>query len=235
MMWLEVLAPGLAFGVANSAHCAGMCGVFALRAGSGQESGGGRTPLRMALYLSGKTFTYVFLGAVAGLLGAHVLDTFAGAQPWLAVAVGAVLVIAGVRLLVPPSARWLMWRPVRLVSEMLAPAFRAAHGAERHGGPFALGLATGFLPCGVVYLAAIQGAALGTPFRGALLMAAFGLGTVPVLLAVGLLGRAALSRIGPMRLRLAGGIVVLLAGLVGMARGIAPLLADGAGGAACCH
>ena len=117
-----------------------------------------------------------------------------------------------------------------------ATGCRLAHDAERAGGPFALGAATGLLPCGIVYVAAIQGAGIGTPLGGALLMAAFGAGTIPVLAAIGLLGHGAVARFGAHRLRITGGVILLAAGSTGVFRALMLLLADpAAGGAACCH
>jgi len=230
-MWTDAVVPGFLIGIASSAHCAGMCGAFALRAGTG----GRRAPWRMFLYLSGKTFTYVFLGALAGLAGARVVDRFTGVQGWLGLVVGAVLLLAGVRLLRPPA-------PIRAsgagawIGRLLEPAFRYAHSAEAAGGPFALGAVTGMLPCGIVYVAAIQGAGLGTPLGGALLMAAFGLGTLPVLAAIGLLGHGTVARFGARRLRTTGGILLLAAGATGVFRALMQLLADAAvGGPLCCH
>ena len=114
------------------------------------------------------------------------------------------------------------------------PVFRAAHGAEKHGGPFALGAATGFLPCGVTYLAALQAAALGNAADGAMLMAAFGLGTMPVLAATGLFGRGAMAKLGPARVRVAGGLLLAAAGTVAVVRALLPL-AGSDGGVVCCH
>jgi sulfite exporter TauE/SafE len=230
-MWTEAVVPGFLIGIASSAHCAGMCGAFALRAGTG----GARAPWRMLLYLSGKAFTYVFLGALAGLAGASIIDQFVGIQGWLGLAVGAVLLFAGVRLLRPPGAIRATG-PGAWIGRVFAPVFQFAHSAEAAGGPFALGAVTGLLPCGIVYVAAIQGAGLGTPLGGAALMAAFGAGTVPILAAVGLLGHGAVARFGASRLRITGGVLLLAAGCVGVYRALIPLLADpAAGGPPCCH
>jgi len=230
-MWTDALVPGFLIGIASSAHCAGMCGAFALRAGTG----GPRAPWRMLLYLTGKTFTYVFLGALAGFAGARIIDQFTGVQGWLGLGVGAVLLLAGVRLLRPPGAISATG-PGAWIGRVLAPVFRLAHSAEATGGPFALGAVTGLLPCGIVYVAAIQGAGVGTPLGGALLMAAFGAGTIPVLAAIGLLGYGAVARFGAKRLRITGGVILLAAGSTGVFRALLQLLADpAAGGPACCH
>ncbi len=226
MTWQAILTAGFVFGLANSAHCMGMCGVFAFQAGGG----GPRTVLRLPLYFAGKTFTYVFLGTLAGWAGAHALRGLVGAQAAVGVAVGALLVLVGWRLLRPARA------PSKLATawaRLVEPVFRNVRRANEVGGPFALGAATGALPCGVAYLAALQAAALGDPLAGAASMAAFGAGTIPALAVAGLVGRGALARVGPARLRLVGALVVIATGLVAIARS-APSLFASAGAPSCC-
>jgi sulfite exporter TauE/SafE len=226
MTWAEMLAAGFVFGLANSAHCMGMCGVFAFQAGGG----GPRPWLRLPLYFAGKTCTYVFMGTVAGWAGAHAIRGATSVQAWIGVLVGALLVLSVGRLLLParaPSKAATAW------AMLVEPFFRNVRHLHETGGPFALGAATGALPCGVSYLAALQAAALGSPLGGAAMMAAFGLGTVPALVVAGLVGRGALARLGPSRLRVAGAVVVVATGVVAIARS-APSLMSGAGAPACC-
>ncbi|MCB9898282.1 MAG: sulfite exporter TauE/SafE family protein [Planctomycetes bacterium] len=208
----EVLAIGALFGLVHAAHCAGMCGVFALGAARGTRPLAG-----LLLYLLGKTFTYVFLGAVAARLGGALGGLSSDVPRVLAWAVGGVLVFAGLRRVVSP-----LGRPTTVgaaLARHLGPLVRA--GAEVPGAlrPFALGAATGAIPCGVVYLALLSAVALPDAGAGAAYMAAFGAGTAPVLIATGLLGRGALQRFGsrPGLLRLAG-MAVLAAGLLTIAR-----------------
>jgi hypothetical protein len=222
-----LLATGFAFGVANTAHCMGMCGVFAFRAGGA----GTRTAPRLLLYFAGKTFTYVVLGTLAATAGARFLAGATSVQAAVGTAAGCLLVLAGARLLLPPRA------PSRLATawaRLVEPVFRAVPRAQELGGPAALGAVTGLLPCGVAYLAALQAAATGDPLRGAALMAAFGAGTVPGLAVAGLAGRGALARLGPSRLRLAGAAVLVVTGLVAVARSL-PALASSAGAPPPCH
>jgi len=224
--WTEILATGFVFGLANSAHCMGMCGVFAFQAGGGV----GRAGTRIPLYLAGKTFTYVFLGTLAGLVGAHALAGATRLQALVGVVVGCALAFAGARLLFPSRA------PSRIATawaRVVEPLFRNVRRAHEIGGPFALGAATGALPCGVAYLAAMQAAALGSPVAGAASMAAFGAGTVPALVVAGLAGRGALARLGPARLRTVGAAIVVLCGVVAVARSAPALFTDGT--PPCCH
>jgi len=53
---------------------------------------------------------------------------------------------------------------------------------------FIIGLLNGLLPCGLVYLALAGAVVSSGPFEGAFYMFFFGLGTMPVLLAVTLAG-----------------------------------------------
>jgi hypothetical protein len=62
------------------------------------------------------------------------------------------------------------------------------------GGGYLLGVALGFLPCGFLYAALAASAASASPVRGAVAMLAFGLGTVPALIAVGIAGQTAAHR-----------------------------------------
>ncbi len=236
---VAIALAGLVFGLAQAAHCAGMCGVFALHAANG------RGPLRgLSMYALGKTFTYVFLGALAGAAGASVGAIGDRVRMLLGLSVGVALVIAALHTLRPARAA----RPVSADGDGAAPGHDSsptrspASGIARvigslrrpdlPGGRFSLGALSGALPCGVVYLAVLQALALGRVIDGMLFMAAFGLGTLPALGTVALAGRQVLLRLGPARLRIAAGCVVLIGGLVTVLRSLAPLWPD-AGGASC--
>ena len=222
MTLAETLAASAVFGIANAAHCAGMCGVFAAGA-----SGLGR----FTAYAAGKTATYAAIGAVAGSAGAAALTSAGAPQAWLGLAAGVVTLVVGVRTLLPPrpaaDGAW---------AALLTPLTSAVARARAARSTFVLGAATGLLPCGVVYAAAAQSAAAASPVHGALAMTAFGLGTVPVLAVTSLVGRGALLRFGPSRVRTAGAILVLVTGIVMTVRSGLPLLHAGGGdGTPSCH
>ena len=100
-----------------------------------------------------------------------------------------------------------------------------------------LGSLNGILPCGLVYVAAAGAVATGSVPGAVGYMIAFGAGTWPMMLAIGLSGHLVPIRL---RLRFQAAIpasVILLAALLilrGMALGI-PYLSPGPGGASCCH
>ena len=86
---------------------------------------------------------------------------------------------------------------------------------------FGLGAINGLLPCGLVYIAAAGAAATGQPIEGAIHMAAFGAGTLPVLLGIGMAGRS-LSFMPRFRrlIPVTVGMVAVLLILRGLALGI---------------
>jgi sulfite exporter TauE/SafE len=223
---LAAFATGAAFALANVAHCAGMCGVFALRAAQLPGRVGG-----FFAYGLGKAFTYGFLGTAAAWIGAEVLSTGGPAQIVAAIAVAFILIIAAVARFLPPRTRA---AGGGTLARFLAPGLAAAGRSDSWGGRFTLGALTAALPCGVVYLAALQAAAAGSAASALSLMAGFGLGTLPALAAIAFVGQRVFARVPAARMRVASGCLMLLVGLFALGRAIAPLLA-GAGPRSCCH
>lgn len=213
---MTVVAAAL-LGLAGSGHCVTMCGPLVLAIGAPARAQSlARRVGSVLLYHSGRILTYAVLGLVAGTAGSGLL--LAGAGRFLAVGGGVLLVLAAVA----PAAgrRWPVWGGSWIAAAAAAgTAARRFHLAHPISGTFALGLANGLLPCGMVYAAVALAVAAGSPGRGALAMAAFGLGTMPVLagLALGASGcppewRRRLSRAAPIALALAG-LLLLARGL----------------------
>jgi sulfite exporter TauE/SafE len=173
-----------------------MCGPFVLLLAPTGGAGGlaGRVGAAAVLpYQLGRVTIYATLGAAVGGLGGLVAEVTQ--FHWLLSA--ALLVAAGLfltrglRLLVPGLVPQLglRWRPTWSAGfrTLAGPLQRAPQRLRRYG----LGLATGFLPCGFLYAALAAAAGAGGALAGGAAMAAFALGTVPSLVAVGLLGGAA--------------------------------------------
>jgi len=182
---------GLAGGVS---HCSSMCGPFVLSQVSTRLSAiditrfTALTRLRGAALLPyhlGRVTTYTALGATSAWLAGAVVqvDGFRWISSALLLA-GAALLLAQLGITLMPRKNngtgWWARLAVRL-SGLASPLFAVPHGW--HG--YALGIALGFLPCGLIYGAIPVAAAAGNPLIGAAGMAAFGAGTFPALFAVG--------------------------------------------------
>lgn len=169
-------------------HCAGMCGPFvAFVAGIDGQHGARRYAAQSAYHLS-RLVAYVAIGAAAGLLGAA-LDlgaALAGVRDIAAIAAGAMMVLIGgasllrqlgyatARFDAPVLAhRWLVQG--QRFAIRLPPTPRAA----------LIGALTALLPCGWLYAFAITAAGAGSAWGGAVTMAAFWIGTLPALVAIG--------------------------------------------------
>jgi sulfite exporter TauE/SafE len=164
-----------------------MCGAIALALPgrpdvppSGWAYAGGRL-----LYNLGRATTYATLGAAAGLLGQGL--RLAGAQQSLSVVSGILILL----LVVVPeqhtsrvASSMGLSRPLAWVKNTLVRLFRQSSGVAL----YASGVLNGLLPCGLVYLA-LAGALSAPGVAGAAAyMACFGLGTLPLMLALSLTG-----------------------------------------------
>lgn len=182
-----------------------MCGGIAAAAGAGQAASRG------VLFNLGRVAGYAALGAGVGAL----VGTALGAVPIRPLAIGlrllaALLMLAmGLSLL---TGRDLL-RLERLGSRLWQRVGRLAGRSLSLPAParFAtLGLLWGFLPCGLVYSALSLAAASGSTAEGALTMLAFGLGTLPSMLAMTLSGSAVTRRFAGLRTRRAAGVLMVV-------------------------
>lgn len=202
----------LASSLLGSAHCAGMCGGVALVA----IGADGKSRLaRQIGYHAGRLVSYAVVGAACGVIGIAIDDagTLVGFQRVAAIAAGITIVLFGfVAILrafgarVPkagvPAPLIAVAQRVHVRAMKLPPAWR--------GVP--LGLATPLLPCGWLYAFAAIAAGSASMAMGALVMAAFWLGTVPALVVASNGARLAFAKLG----RLAP----VIAGLAMMAVGL---------------
>jgi sulfite exporter TauE/SafE len=165
-----------------------MCGGF-VAAYSGEEDPGTlRRAAAHAAYNGGRLVTYLALGAAAGALG-HTLDLAGGAvgvSHVAAVATGVLLVLGGITSL-RPRKRFLTLGtgPSRGWASRVAPIFQRFRAQPAVLRALLLGLATTLLPCGWLYAFVALAAGTGGALAGAALMSAFWLGSLPILLGLG--------------------------------------------------
>jgi sulfite exporter TauE/SafE len=218
-------------GLVGSLHCAGMCGPLALALPAAGNTAPGYLLGRVA-YNAGRIITYCLLGIVFGLAGWTFL--LAGMQRWVSIALGVTLLLG-----LFASRKLARWNPVTSAVNWLKSGMSVLLRRRSFTALAVLGLLNGLLPCGLVYVACAGAAAKGGTLAGARYMAAFGVGTVPMMLAISLSGklvptslRLKLVKTIPVCVFLLGTLLILR----GMSLGIPYVSPDMSGsGASCCH
>lgn len=207
-----MLLTAFILGLAGSLHCAGMCGPLALALPVAGTSRVSFLVSRLA-YNAGRLMTYAALGAMFGLIGEVV--ALAGFQRWLSLTAGG-MILAGLIF-----TRFSAKNTVTRVAVWVKGAFRSLLQRRSYSSLLLLGLTNGLLPCGLVYVAATASGATGQVLGGAQYMLAFGLGTLPMMLGLSLLGRTLQLRFDFRRLvPFSVALVAVLLILRGLALGI---------------
>lgn len=212
-------------GLGTSLHCVSMCGPLVLTyAVKGAENGSwwGKVTPNLA-YQAAKTVSYMLVGLVLGAVGAAIdIDAL---RPYIMFLAGAFMIVLGLGMtgrvpwaakLSPRPPAWLMSIIARLRRKSVADEQR---GASSLATPVFFGLLTGLLPCGPLMAAQVSAAASGSPVSGALGMAAFALGTAPLMVAFGTAG-SLIPRAWKQRMMVALAVGVMLFGLVFINRGL---------------
>lgn len=216
----------------GSTHCAGMCGAFlAVAVAPAQTVEGSRMRAKATLlgaYNAGRLVTYSILGAIAGAVGAAVDlgGSLVGVQRGATIAAGVFIlafgVVAVLRHLNVPI------RKMPLPGALQTAVIRGHRVADRLpplGRALTVGLLTTLLPCGWLWAFVITAAGTAHPVYGALAMGAFWLGTLPIMVGLGLGIQTLAGRLGS-RLPLVTSVLLVAVGLYTIAgRLAAPAIA----------
>lgn len=185
---LPLISAILIASLLGSFHCAGMCGAFVAIATGDTSLGRRGHVLLQAAYHLGRLITYICLGAAAGEAGRliDIAGALAGLRPLAAIIAGLTMAWFGVVLLLRSSG----WQIARLKLPAAWLRFMSSlHRVAMNRPPLAraamIGLLTTLLPCGWLYAFVISAAGTAHPATGALVMAVFWIGTLPMLVAVG--------------------------------------------------
>lgn len=209
------LSAALLSGLAGSVHCVAMCGGIAT--GLGSLAGQGRADFAAAARINtGRVGGYMLAGALAGAFGNGLLRWAPQTGLGLRIALGAALILVALRLLDSGRRLPALHRSGTRLWQWLAPLRRHVLPATTSARQLGLGLIWGWMPCGLstalLFTAWLQADAV----QAALLMLAFGLGTVPAMLPLSYSGQRLGRLLTAPGWRRTSGVGVLIAGVLTM-------------------
>ncbi len=177
-------------GLLGGVHCVAMCGGWIAVTG---RQGVARPllpaavlRLRLGLSQAGRLTTYVVLGALAGAAGGAAFAMALAPVERVLYAVANLLLLA---LAVSIALRSVTWAPLERAGlalfGRLLPVVTRITRTDRLRSCYVLGVIWGFTPCALIYSVLPVALLAGSAGNGALVMLAFGVGTLPNLLAAG--------------------------------------------------
>lgn len=167
-------------GLGGSLHCVGMCGPLVMAVPATPTPWLGRFA-----YHGGRIFTYATMGAIMGGLGQLIaLNT---GQQYMSVVMGAIMLLV---ILLPIAFRNKLaaHNPLLKINYQFRKWFGDWFKKRSYTAVMVLGMLNGLLVCGLVYTALATATATGSAIEGAIVMALFGLSTMPMLLGIVELG-----------------------------------------------
>ncbi len=181
---MTIYISALILGLMGSFHCAGMCGPIAIAL----PLHGNNVPQKIfggTLYNIGRTITYGIMGAIFGLLGQGI--QMIGIQQKVSVIMGSLMIIS---VLFPTlfKNQYRMDKSWLSIVGKLKKSIGRLFSIKSFSSLFFIGMLNGLLPCGLVYMAIAGAIGTGGVAEGSVYMILFGLGTIPMLLAISLAG-----------------------------------------------
>ncbi len=211
-------------------HCLGMCGPITVAFSLSQETGKGNrwTQFKFHLLLNlGRIISYGLVGIAIGALGSVLVASgqMAGVgsplRRMISILTGLLLIWFGLSNIRPdfiPKVPLLNPMAQSGLHERLSRAMQRLSLHPQRWTPLLLGLAWGLMPCGFLYAAQLKAAETTNPWMGGATMMAFGLGTLPMMLGVGV-STSFLSADRRGQLFRLGGWITLLIGVLILFRG----------------
>ena len=210
-----MLVLAFTLGLFGSLHCVGMCGPIALLIPLQRQHKGFRS-LQLGAYFIGKTLAYALMGLLFGLVGEGIF--IAEYQQEFSIFAGLLMILMGLFSLLHLRVKGL-GNPLLKGFSLLKNALGKQLSKKTLTSSLSIGFLNGFLPCGLVYTALFGALAMGNWWGSMIYMTAFGVGTIPLMLLLILLGDflpLALRR----RLNQWLPLVVILVGVLFILRGL---------------
>ena len=215
---LPLLSAALLAGLLGSAHCLGMCagisGLFA--ANTGVAALDKQLPSAL-VYNIGRIVSYAVLGIIVASFGGVIIKASPALAGSIRILSGVIIILVGLKVAFDLRLLSIIERMGASLWSKIAPAARKLVPVTSLPKAFGLGLVWGWLPCGLVYSVLMIAATSADPATGALIMIAFGIGTMPAMVLTGL-GAARLSELMRRRgTRFGMGALIILLGLLTIA------------------
>ncbi|MFM7226814.1 MAG: sulfite exporter TauE/SafE family protein [Betaproteobacteria bacterium] len=233
-MTLFSLLPIFLIGLLGGVHCVGMCGgiIGAFAVASPRRSipihAAGITPHpssirdtapRVLAFNVGRIGSYMVAGMLAGLLGSFpAMVNLASVQTFLCWLANLMLVALGLTLMNIWHGLSRLEQAGQVVWRQVQPLLRKLLPVQHPSQALALGALWGWVPCGMVYSVLMTALLSGSATSGALVMLAFGLGTLPLLFTMGVAGLSLQPLLQRASVRRMAGLVVLSFGVAGLVR-----------------
>ena len=189
------MVAGFLIGFLGSLHCVGMCGPLAIVIHQQSHARGNHPGLALVLYHAGRITTYVSLGVLVGLLSSAMWGSL---QFYLSIFAGTILILSAMQFIPWEKHIWNL-PGFKQLGQLIPKLYARLIKVPGLAAPLLGGLANGLLPCGLVYMGLAAALATGDGLLSASMMLAFGLGTIPALLATQLLGWKSRVKLGAVR------------------------------------
>jgi sulfite exporter TauE/SafE len=233
---LQALIAGLVLGSVSSLHCVGMCGPIALALPVKHLSNQSQK-FAVLLYNAGRVAGYSALGLVLGLLGHQFY--IAGFQQWFSILAGLLILFFVIQFYILKKN----WQPgwLQKIHHLVQRLMVLQLSKKTIGSYFLLGAVNSILPCGVVYVALASALSFSIVSLSVLFMAGFGLGTLPLMVVLGLFGNT-IKPVLRMKMRNAIPYLISIMAVLLILRGlnmgipfISPMLTNASAEAVLCH
>lgn len=214
MLPWTALTVGLLGGVHCIAMCGGVVGAYTLTRAT-------KPPLQaLLLFNLGRILSYAMAGALAGGVSASGIAAakLLPLQTMLFIAANGLLILMGLYLAGRSAILPQLERAGARLWPLMRAMMRRIPDTRTPGRQFAAGMAWGWTPCGLVYSMLTLALLSGSAFNGALVMAAFGAGTLPNLLGASWLMTRFRMQLRQPGLRMAAGAIVAGFGIIGLVR-----------------
>jgi sulfite exporter TauE/SafE/copper chaperone CopZ len=206
-------------GILTGFHCVSMCGAFVVSYTTKNAMKGHKSYKQHLVYGGAKVISYAIIGGIFGLIGG-IFAFSVGLRAGVAIFAGLFMICYALSMLGVKYFRKFQFNP-KFLTRWTSKATKSAKGAYK--GPFITGLLSGlFIACGPLQAMYLYAAGTGNVVTGAVGLAAFGLGTLPIMVGFGSLATV-ISHNTTKKILKFSAIIVLILGLVMLNRGITVL------------